>query len=77
MPERGGGHLLGGRLAGVGAAALDDEAGHVAVELQAVVEALLGQLHEVADVDGGVVARNCTRMGPLEVLMTAISSPVG
>lgn len=48
--------LLRGEVARVRAAALDDEAGDVAMELQAIVVALLGKLDEVAHVDGGIVA---------------------
>ena len=48
--------LRGIEVAGVGAAALNDEAGNIAMELEVVVEALASELNEVAHVDGGVVA---------------------
>ena len=47
------GDVLGAHIARVGAAALDDEAGDVAVELEPVIEAGTGELAEVGDVDGG------------------------
>ena len=50
------GNLLGRHVSRVGAAALDDESGNVAVELEVIVEAAAGKLAEVRDVDGGTLA---------------------
>ena len=49
-------NLRGIEVAGVGAAALNDKAGNIAMELEVVIEALASELNEVAHVDGGVVA---------------------